>query len=225
MKGASPGSRQTASRAWPPARSGRSCLKGPGRSGSRNRCCCFRTGRSGGLTRCRLSSESADSRDQDTRVRSRFTRSRNSSRLKGLARIVVNAVGKPFTLCSESALAERIRIGRRSSSSRIVSKHRQPVDLREHDVQHDQVRTPLLPLLKGGAPICGDPHLIPLEGQVQLQTLGQVRLVFNDQNAFLLGISHGLPHFDPVMGNLKGRISEKTDPFSPSFDSTITLPS
>ena len=93
-------------------------------------------------------------------------------------------------MSSEAALAERIRIGRRSSSSRMARQNGQPIDDRQHDVEHDQIRPDFLPLLQSGGSITGADDPVSLQRQVQFQSFGDVDVILDDQDAFLIIFDH-----------------------------------
>ncbi len=63
-------------------------------------------------------------------------------------------------------------------------KDRYSVNAGQHNIQNDQVRYHLFPLVNARNPVRCDLDVISLEREVQLQTLCNVLIVFNNQYTF-----------------------------------------
>ena len=71
-----------------------------------------------------------------------------------------------------------------------MAQNGQAVQAGQHDVQDDEVRVPLLPHLEPRGPASGNRCFAALKGEIQLQPLGDMPVVFDDEDAPLRGLFH-----------------------------------
>ena len=62
-------------------------------------------------------------------------------------------------------------------------QHLVAVDARQHQVEQNQLRLPLIRLGDRRPPVLGDSDIVALEREVVLDARGQVGIVFDDENA------------------------------------------
>ena len=106
--------------------------------------------------------------------------------IKRFGQIVVQAVGQPLDPVIRSAFGRKNQNRQPFVLEADRLENRQPVKARQHDVENDQIRGERLPFLHTAGAVFGDIDFIPLELQVQGQPLGNVKVVFDDENFFLL---------------------------------------
>src|SRR5439155_4229368 len=68
------------------------------------------------------------------------------------------------------------------STSTNRSQHLIAIDTRQHQIENDELRIPALRRRDGVGPRLGDLNVVPLELEVVLDSLGEGRIVLDDEN-------------------------------------------
>ena len=140
--------------------------------------------------------------------------------VEGFGEIVVDAVGKSLDPVIGRPLGGKDQNGEPFVFQADVAQNGEAVQPGQHDVEHDQVRIPLLPHPESLRAAAGDRRFITLQGEIQLQPFGDVRVILDDEDPFLLRLFHG--SFPSSLS--QGRIRVKTLPLSSPSLSAIILP-
>ena len=109
--------------------------------------------------------------------------------MKGLGEIVVDAVGKSLDPVIGLPFGGKDQDGKPFVLQADVAQNGETVQAGQHDVQDDQVRIPLLPHPESLGAAAGDGRLIALQGEIQLQPFGDVRVILDDEDSLLFSLS------------------------------------
>ena len=100
-----------------------------------------------------------------------------------LGDVIVAARGEARDAVVEGVLRGEEQHGRLGAVGAHALQHLEPVDVGEHDVEHDRVGPELAGDLHGAEAVGGGAHVPPLVPQGHLQQLGERVLVVDDEHA------------------------------------------
>ena len=110
--------------------------------------------------------------------------------MKGLGEVVVDAVGKAFDPVVRRPFGGEDQNGELLVFQTDVAQNGKTVQPGQHDIENDHVRIVLLPHPEPLRPAAGDRRLITLQGEIQLQSFGDVRVVLDDENPRFFSLFH-----------------------------------